>query len=180
MSAWSRASYLAATAILTAVGAAAAPAIGAGSPAAVAAGLVTAWALQAPSFWRLAGTLARGEPAVRDWVAGMALRLGGLGVVAAAGSATGLSARDTAVAYVAALLVHLALEAVWLFQRQPDPGEADARRRRDRTAGTTPGGGPAGAGRTSGAEDERDRPDETSDRPGRAAGTRSASYRRRP
>lgn len=124
---WSRAGYLLATAAVTVAGGLAAAALDAGSPRAVGAGLSVAWVLQAPSFWRLAGTLARGEPAVRDWVGGIALRLGGFGVVVAAGAATELAVRDAAVAYVAALLAYLALEAVWLLRRQP----ARAGRRRD-------------------------------------------------
>lgn len=116
---WSRAGYLAATAALTVAGGLGAGALDAGSPRAVAAGLAMAWALQAPSFWRLAGAIARGERAVRDWAGGIALRLGGFGVIVAAGAATGLPTRDAAVAYVAALLAYLALEAVWLLRRQP-------------------------------------------------------------
>lgn len=126
---WSRAGYLLATAAATVAGGLTAAALDAGSPRAIGAGLSVAWVLQAPSFWRLAGTLARGEPALRDWVGGIALRLGGLGVVAAAGAATGLAARDAAVAYAAALLAYLALEAVWLLRRQPP------------RAGGRPGGG---------------------------------------
>lgn len=125
MRTWSRTSYLAATAALTAAGATTAAARGWGSTEAVVAGLGTAWLLQAPSFWRLAGRLARNEPAVRDWVGGMALRLGGLALIAVVDATTGLPGRDAAVAYVAALLAHLGLEAVWLLQRQPSPGGRD-------------------------------------------------------
>lgn len=119
---WSRPAYVAVTGVVTAAGALTAAAAGVGERGAVAAGSATAWVLQAPSFWRLAGTLARGERAVRDWVGGMALRLGGLALIAVVGAATGLAGRDAALAYVAALLVHLGLEAVWLVRRQPGPG----------------------------------------------------------
>lgn len=122
MRTWSRTSYLAATAVLTVAGATTAAARGWGATGAVVAGLGTAWLLQAPSFWRLAGRLARNEPAVRDWVGGMALRLGGLALIAVVDATTGLPGRDAAVAYVAALLGYLGLEAVWLLQRQPSPG----------------------------------------------------------
>lgn len=129
---WSRAAYLVVTGVLTVAGGTAAAALGWGSPEAVAAGLAMAWLLQAPSFWRLAGRLARREPAVRDWVGGMALRLGGLALIAVVDATTALPGRDAALAYVAALLAHLGLEAVWLFRRQPDPagrGKRDVRTR---------------------------------------------------
>lgn len=127
MKLWSRAGYLTATAVLSVAGGLAAGAFGAGSPGAVAGGLAVAWVLQAPAFWRLAGKLARGQPVVREWVGGIALRLGGLGVIVTAGATTRLPARDAAVAYVVALLAYLALEAVWLFRRQPArPGSEPA------------------------------------------------------
>lgn len=150
MSPWSRTGYLLATAAVTVAGGLAAAALDAGSPRAIGAGLSVAWVLQGPSFWRLAGTLARGEPAVRDWVGGIALRLGGFGVVVAAGAATGLAARDAAVAYVAALLAYLALEAVWLLRRQPARAgrRSDSRTRRNGDSGNhfqerAPATGPA-------------------------------------
>lgn len=116
---WSRPAYLVVTAGVTVAGGAIAAGLDAGAPEAVASGLAAAWLLQAPSFWRLAGTLARGEPALRDWLGGIALRLGGLALIAAAGTSTELAGRDAAVAYVAALLAYLALEALWLLRRQP-------------------------------------------------------------
>lgn len=153
---WSRVGYLLATATVTVAGGLTAAALDAGSPRAVAAGLSVAWVLQAPSFWRLAGTLARGEPAVREWVGGIALRLGGLAVVAAAGAATGLAARDAAVAYVAALMAYLALEAVWLLRRQPAAAgrRADEGTRRNGDSGNQiHGRAPA----TGAADDDRSR-----------------------
>lgn len=147
---WSRAAYVAVTGVLTLAGGAAAAAAGWGPTEAVAAGLATAWVLQAPSFWRLAGALARGRSAVRPWLGGIALRLGGLGLVAVAGATTALPARETAMAYVAALMTYLGLEALWLYRRQPDgrPGR--------------PAAGPA--------RDEDDVDDSTRDEHGRAAG----------
>lgn len=116
---WSRSAYVAATAALAGSGAAAAVALELGRPAAVLVGVGTAWALQAPSFWRLAAALEEGGPVTRTWVAGMAVRLGGLAVLAVAGSRPELPRADLLLAYVSAVLVLLGLEAVWLRARGP-------------------------------------------------------------
>lgn len=161
---WSRTAYLGVTGALSVVAGATAAGLEVGSSWAVAAGLATAWVLQAPSFWWLAGTLARGEAVLREWVAGMALRLGGLAVIAAVGATTGLPAADAAIAYVGALLVHLGLEVVWLFRRQPD--SARGGRARGETRQPAPGPG-SGTG--------RDDADDSIETPKRAAGRRSGS-----
>jgi len=132
----SRTSYVAVTAAVAAVGGAAAEALDLGASRAVWLGLAAAWALQAPSFWRLAGTLARGEPVLRDWVGGMALRFGGLALLVVAGGGAPLPTGDTALAYAAALLAFLGLEVVWLLRRKPE-----------RTGGRIRAGSPADGGR---------------------------------
>lgn len=145
MSLRTRGAYLAVTASTAAAGGAAARALELGSPRAVWLGVAAAWLLQAPSFWYLAGALDRGDPVLRDWVGGMALRLGGLALIGVAGTAAGIRARDAAVAYVAALLAFLALEVVWLLPRAPAApasGERPADREdRDDDMGRHPGTG---------------------------------------
>jgi hypothetical protein len=124
----SRTSYLAVTAAVAAGGGLAAGSLELGASRAVWLGLAAAWALQAPSFWRLAGTLARGEAVLRDWVGGMALRFGGLALLVVAGGGAPLPTGDMALAYAAALLAFLGLEIVWLLRRQPELTEpADGR-----------------------------------------------------
>lgn len=143
MSFRSRTSYLSVTAAVAAAGGLAAGALELGSSRAVWLGLGAAWALQAPSFWRLAGTLARGEAVLRDWVGGMALRFGGLALLVVAGGGAPLPTGDMALAYAAALLVFLGLEIVWLLRRQPEltDGRPGAGSPADGDGGPVPAGG---------------------------------------
>lgn len=159
---WTRTGYLAVTAALAAAGTAVALVLLRRAPGAVAAGIATAWVLQAPSFWRLAGAISRNEAAVRDWLGGIGLRLGGLALLAAVGGGPAWPRRDLALAYVATLLAYLLLEAVWLFRLQPEPAPAAGRERA--TSGSDAGrrGRPRAARRDGPAEGGEDPRDETS------------------
>lgn len=119
MKPWSRTTYLVVTALLALAGVLATRAGDFADGTAVVAGLGTAWALQAVSFWKLAGELSRGRNATRAWVGGMALRLGGLGLLAVAAGPAGWARVDLVLSYAVALLVYLPLEALWLWRRQP-------------------------------------------------------------
>lgn len=116
---WRRTGYLVVSAAATAAGAAAWWAAAPEQGPAAAVGLGTAWAVQAPAFWVLAGRVARGERAVRPWVAGIAGRFGGLAVLAVAGEVTGGPRRIVLLAYAAAVFAQLVLESLWLWKRQP-------------------------------------------------------------
>ena len=80
----------------------------------VALGLGLAWAVQAASFWPLAGALAAGRPALTAWVGGMSARVGGLAMLWAASALAGGRGRTVVLAYAFALVAYLMLEAVWL------------------------------------------------------------------
>lgn len=108
-----RRAYAGITLALAAVGVAAAAAAGWGEPRNVAAGALGAWVLQAVAFWRLAGALARGENATRTWVLGIGARFGGLVLAFVADLAAG-AGHDLPLAFGAAILAFLLLEAVWL------------------------------------------------------------------
>lgn len=116
---WRRAGYLAATAAAMVAVALVGRSIEPDQGPAVAVGVATAWLLQAPSFWHLAGRLARGERAVRSWIGGIAARFGGLAVLAVAGDAAGGPREVVLLAYGVAVLLQLMLEALWLWKRQP-------------------------------------------------------------
>jgi len=107
-----RAAYLALTGIAAIVGGSAAT-IGGADAKSVAAGLIFAWAVQAASFWPLAGALEAGRPVVVPWVAGMAARFGGLASLWAVSALSGRG-REAVLAYAFALVTFLLLEAVWL------------------------------------------------------------------
>jgi hypothetical protein len=72
-----------------------------------------AWAVQAASFWPLAGALEAGRPATSAWVAGMAARFGGLAILWGLSVLLGRG-RNAVLAYAFALVTYLLLEAVWL------------------------------------------------------------------
>ena len=107
-----RAAYLALTGIAAIVGGSAAT-IGGADAKSVAVGLILAWAVQAASFWPLAGALEAGRPVVVPWVAGMAARFGGLASLWAVSALSGRG-REAVLAYAFALVTFLLLEAVWL------------------------------------------------------------------
>ncbi|MEJ2547985.1 MAG: hypothetical protein P8125_09230 [Gemmatimonadota bacterium] len=107
-----RAAYAATTGLMAVAGALAAVAAGIPAPG-VAAGLSMAWAVQAASFWPLAGALEAGRPATNAWIAGMAARFGGLALLWAFAALTGRG-RDAVLAYAFAIVTYLLLEAVWL------------------------------------------------------------------
>lgn len=122
MSPWGRAGYLAVTGLGTTAAGLAWWVVGPDHALPVALGLGTAWVLQAPAFWILAGRLARGEDAFRAWVGGIGARFGGLAVLAVAGGVDEASGKALLLAYGAAVLAQLLLEAVWLWKRQPRRG----------------------------------------------------------
>lgn len=114
MSPWTRGGYLAATAAVVGGGVVVAERAGLAAVSDLALGAGAAWLLQGVSYWWLAGALGRAARAVRPWVAGIALRLGGLAVLAVAGGAPELSRRELLIAYLLTLVALLLLEAAWL------------------------------------------------------------------
>lgn len=121
-----RRAYSGITLALAVVGIAVATAAGWGEPRNVAAGALGAWVLQAVAFWRLAGALMRGESATRTWVLGIGARFGGLVLAFVADLAAG-AGHDLPLAFGAAILVFLLLEAAWLARR---PRSTESPRRR--------------------------------------------------
>ncbi|MCL7957398.1 MAG: hypothetical protein M8860_06085 [marine benthic group bacterium] len=107
-----RVAYLAVTGLVAAVGGVTAIVSGV-SAAGVTAGLALAWAVQAASFWPLAGALEAGRPVTNPWVAGMAARFGGLALLWGLSALLGRG-RNAVLAYAFALVTYLLLEAVWL------------------------------------------------------------------
>lgn len=107
-----RAAYVALTGVAAIAGGAAAT-IGGADAKSVAGGLAFAWAIQAASFWPLAGSLEAGRPVAVPWVAGMAARLGGLAALWALSALSGRG-REAVLAYAFALVTFLLLEAAWL------------------------------------------------------------------
>lgn len=107
-----RAAYVGTIASVAVVGGVAATAGGADA-AAVAVGLVLAWAVQAASFWPLAGALEADRPVTVPWAAGMAVRTGGLAALWAVTALSGRG-RDAVIAYAFALVTFLLVEAAWL------------------------------------------------------------------
>lgn len=83
---------------------------------AVWAGCLLAWGLQTGTFWPLWRTIRDGERALHVWVAGIAARAAGLGVVAAAGWLTGLAVAPAAIGYGLTLIVLLLAEGFWLVR----------------------------------------------------------------
>ncbi len=108
-----RGAYLAATLGLV-LAACAAAAVGGRGVVAVATGCGIAWAVQAVSFWLLAGGLGRGDRVMRVWVVGMAARVGTGVLVWILARVAGAPTRDLMVSYGLALVVFLLLEAGWL------------------------------------------------------------------
>ncbi|MDE2663138.1 MAG: hypothetical protein OXI39_09070 [Gemmatimonadota bacterium] len=77
-------------------------------------GIAAAWLIQVVAVWPLSRALLAGRRAIRPWLAGIGLRMGGLvvtGVLAWTGSAT----PDLPIAYGLAMLVLLWTEALWLW-----------------------------------------------------------------
>lgn len=126
---WGRIGYLAVTAAATGAAGLAWAAARPEHAAGVAVGMGTAWVLQAPAFWVLAGRLARGRRAVRSWVGGIAVRFGGLAVLAVAGDVAGAPTRVVLLAYGVAVFAGLMLEALWLWKRQPGREGTEPERR---------------------------------------------------
>lgn len=114
MSAWTRGGYLTVTGVLVGGAATAAGRAGLAPAADLALGAGAAWLLQGVSYWWLAGALERSGRAVRPWASGIALRLGGVAVLAVAGGAPELSRRELLIVYLLTLVALLLLEAVWL------------------------------------------------------------------
>ncbi len=107
-----RVAYVAVTGLMAVVAGATAIASGVAASG-IAAGLALAWAVQAASFWPLAGALEAGRPATNAWVAGMAARFGGLAVLWGLSAMLGRG-RNAVLAYAFAMVTYLLLEAVWL------------------------------------------------------------------
>jgi hypothetical protein len=103
------------------VGLGCAAAVPAGAPAVEAwTGGLSAWAVQTAAFWPLWGRIRRGERALRVWVAGIAARLAGLGVLVVAAAPAGLDPAPAAVAYGLTIVVLLWVEAWWLARATTD------------------------------------------------------------
>lgn len=113
-----RAGYAAAALALALVGWLAGMRGGYGA-ASLAIGLGAAWAVQAASFWLLAGALERGERAMSFWTAGIAARLGGMAALWGLLRLAGEPTRQPVVAYAFALVAFLLLEAAWLTWLRP-------------------------------------------------------------
>lgn len=125
-----RSAYLAVTALLGLAAGLAVAASGTGGRAETATGIGTAWLVQAAAWWVLTRDLAAGRDATRSWLGGIAARLGGLVVLAAAAGPTGLGRPTTLLAYAGAALGYLTLEAFWLHALGParrDAGDETSR-----------------------------------------------------
>lgn len=112
-------------------------ALGLGSSVPLAVGSASAWTLQALAFGWVARPLSRGEPVLRPWVGGMAVRFGGLAVLGVAGYWSALPAVDMLLAYGITLFLLLLLEAVWLWKRQPASGRGRGEIRDHERSGPT-------------------------------------------
>ena len=119
-----RAAYAGATLVLTASGWLAATR--GGHPAGpVAVGLGAAWAVQASSFWLLAGALERGDRVMATWTGGIAARFGGLALLWGLLRLTGGPTREPVLAYAFAVVAFLLLEAAWLTWLRPGRGKTE-------------------------------------------------------
>lgn len=120
-----RAAYVGTIASIAAIGGTAAT-IGGVDAAAVAVGLVLAWAVQAASFWPLAGALEADRPVAVPWAAGMGARIGGLAALWLISALSGRG-REAVIAYAFALVTFLLVEAAWLatVTRGPITGTED-------------------------------------------------------
>lgn len=88
------------------------------------AGALGAWVVQTAAFGPLWAKIRRRERALHIWVAGIAARLGGLGLVAGAAALAGRDAAPAAVAYGLTIMVLLWAEGWWLAGA-PTDGPAD-------------------------------------------------------
>ncbi|MEN8143816.1 MAG: hypothetical protein ABFS14_02595 [Gemmatimonadota bacterium] len=79
-------------------------------------GALLAWAVQAASFWKLAGAITAGRNVMGAWAGGMAARGGGLLLLWLLSGRYGDSGRVVALAYGLTLLVFLLLEAAVLWR----------------------------------------------------------------
>ncbi len=77
-------------------------------------GIATAWLIQVAAIWPLDRALFAGRRATKPWLAGIALRAGGL-VVTGGLTWTGSATPDLPIAYGIAMLVLLWVEAIWLW-----------------------------------------------------------------
>ena len=76
-------------------------------------GIAAAWLIQVVAVWPLNRALLEGRLAIRPWLAGIGLRMGGL-VVTGGLAWTGSATSDLPIAYGLAMLVLLLTEALWL------------------------------------------------------------------
>lgn len=106
-----------------------------GDPVERALGIAGAWLIQTVAFWRLDEALAARRDATRAWVAGIALRAGGLGIAALL-VVTGRASPDLAVAYGVAMLALLLAEAGWLARDLSRTAGRGASEELDRTRST--------------------------------------------
>jgi hypothetical protein len=109
-----RAIYLASTAGMVVVGVGATAALGGPVRAAVLGGCL-AWALQAGALWLLLAGLGRRERVTGRWAIGLAIRVAGIGAVAALAPAFGIDRGAAVVAYGGAIVAFLLAEAAWLW-----------------------------------------------------------------
>ena len=77
-------------------------------------GIAAAWLIQVVAVWPLSRALLAGRRAIRPWLAGIGLRMGGL-VVTGGLAWTGSATPDLPIAYGLAMLVLLWTEALWLW-----------------------------------------------------------------
>jgi len=121
-------------AVVTLLGAGLAVALTGGAPERTW-GIFAAWLIQAVAFWRLDGALSERRDATRVWIAGIALRAGGLGVAALL-VVTGWAGRDLVVAYGIAMLALLLAEGGWLARDLSRTAGRGASAELDRTHST--------------------------------------------
>lgn len=117
-----RLAYVVTTLLVSAAGTAVVGWLRPADALAVGAGVFTAWAIQAISFWELAGRLGRGQDVLRTWIAGMGARAGGLVLAYVAGAGSALSRSGLLLGYGVAILSFLLLEAGWLALHPPAGG----------------------------------------------------------
>jgi len=108
-----RAAYVGVTLALAVAGSTAAI-VGGRAALPVVLGVGLAWAVQAVSFWLLAGGLAAGAVVTGLWIGGIAARLGTGVVLWALAALAGAPTRTLMTGYGLALVAFLVLEAGWL------------------------------------------------------------------
>jgi len=126
VSARTRLAYLACTLLVAAVGVVATGLAG-GPERAAATGAALAWLVQAPAAWALTSGLRAGRKVTGRWAAGLAARLAGIGLAALAAPALGAGRRATMMAYGAAMVAFLLLEAGWLWRSSSAPSGSAGR-----------------------------------------------------